>query len=79
MLDVASTKEEKYAINRHHNNPVIVNVSPKIIKDIGLEAFVSMNCGRNAMKNKATFGFVILVKNPCTYIFFLFYLLDALA
>ena len=47
-----------------------------MIKGIGPEAFVSINCGRNAIKNKETFGFVRLVKSPCIYIFLMFNLLD---
>ena len=49
-----------------------------MIKGIGPEAFVSIYCGRNAIKNKETFGFVRLVKSPCKYIFLMFNLLMGL-
>jgi hypothetical protein len=51
---------------RHQIVPVVTNVSPSIrnantfMFDAG-----SINCGRNARKNKATFGFSTFVTTPC--------------
>ena len=57
--------EANQARMRHQIVPVVTNVSPSKINagTFALDAG-SINCGRNARKNSATFGFKMLVSTP---------------
>src|SRR4029453_16701561 len=58
--------DANHARMRHQIVPIVTNVNPSVTKArILLLVAGSMNCGRNARKNSATFGFSTLVKTPC--------------
>src|SRR4029078_5575252 len=55
-----------HATNRFHNVPFTLKTRPRKRNASGLlVAPGSTNCGRNARKNSATFGFRTLVRKPC--------------
>src|SRR6266576_4688150 len=58
--------EPNRARTRHQIVPVVTNVKPRIrnARTLLLDAG-SMNCGRKARKNSATFGFRMLVRTSC--------------
>ena len=68
--------EAKLARIKHHKVPVIVKVIPSIHKGQN-RIFMSgsMNCGRKAIKNKATLGLSTFVITASRYTFFRFNLL----
>src|SRR5437764_80827 len=60
------TEAAPTARNRHHAVPVAMKVIPRAMNAATLVGLVgSMNCGRKARKNNATFGFSTLVTTPC--------------
>ncbi len=59
--------EEKTASVKHQIVPVETKVKPNIRKGTKLCACTGLiNCGKNAKKNNATFGFKTFVKIPET-------------
>src|SRR5205085_8019888 len=58
--------EANHARTRHQIVPVVTKVKPSTrnANTLVVDAW-SMNCGRNARKNMATFGFRIFVRTPC--------------
>ena len=61
--------DDSNAKHENHIKPVVANVSPRPKKDsMLLPELESINCGKNAKKNKATFGLKVLVMTPCLYI-----------
>ena len=67
-LSMEEKDDAKHATTMHHTVPpdtkIILRKSKLGIAPLGLA-----NCGRNAIKNKATLGFSTFVKTPCKYIF----------
>ena len=62
--------EAKIANIKHQINPVVINVVPSARNGkIVFFKVGSINWGKNAMKNKATFGFKTFVKIASRYIF----------
>src|SRR5437762_4165510 len=53
--------------SRFQSVPLKLKTAPRKRKASGLlGAFESMNCGKNARKNRATFGFSTFVRKPWT-------------
>src|ERR1700685_2137597 len=65
----AKKRESRAAANariRHQIVPVVTKVAPSARKSSVLEVLAGlMNCGRNARKKSATFGFSTLLRIPC--------------
>src|ERR1043166_1356473 len=58
--------EDSQARHKHHTVPVVTNETPRTMKAANLLGLsVAMNCGINARKKRATFGFRTFVSNPC--------------
>src|SRR2546430_14337238 len=55
------------ATSRFQSVPLKLKTAPRKRKSRGLlEASEAMNCGKNARKNRATFGFSTFVRKPWT-------------
>lgn len=62
FLNLANNDDAKNAKTKHQIVPVVINVVPNNKK--GKAVFLTLgstNCGKKAIKNKATFGFKIFV------------------
>src|SRR5687768_59779 len=68
-ISTSPTRAEDQATNRFQRVPLILNSRPKNRKESTLlAAAASTNCGKNARKNRATFGLSTFVQKPCTNI-----------